>query len=230
MSQQVIVQRVSSTVLAVEDMADVVRRWPDEAARVWTYEAVAGASRNEMVEAIVATGSSVRDVEHSDDLDLVLVYRGSRPVLPREPISVDLRLYERDEVLQNLAACHDYLSWTVRYGRVLFERCEWWTTLRSGWKDRLSLPSVSDALARARRAERLYEKLVEIGDTDAAADLELSMLTSLSRAALSKAGVFAKSRPELADQLCGIGERVLAERLVGALERRTERTTQDFAV
>ena len=114
MSQQVIVQRVSSTVLAVEDMADVVRRWPDEAARVWTYEAVAGASRNEMVEAIVATGSSVRDVEHSDDFDLVLVYRGSRPVLPREPISVDLRLYERDEVLQNLAACHDYLSWTVR--------------------------------------------------------------------------------------------------------------------
>ena len=69
--------------------------------------------------AIVATGSSVRDVVHSDDLDLVLVYRECRPILPRQPISIDLRLYEQDEVLQKLAACHDYLSWTVRYGRVL---------------------------------------------------------------------------------------------------------------
>ena len=63
-----------------------------------------------------------------------------------------------------------------------------------------------------------------------AADLRLSMLTLLSRAASSKADVFAKSRPELPDQLRGIGEGVLAERLIDALERRTERTTQDSAI
>ena len=146
------------------------------------------------------------------------------------PISIDLRLYEQNEVLQKLAACHDYLSWTVRYGRVLFERCDWWTTLRADWKDRLSFPSVTDALERAQKAEGLYKKLIEIGDTDAAADLQLSMLTFLSRAALSKANVFAKSRPELPDQLCEIGERVLAERLIDALERRTERTPKDSAI
>ena len=92
------------------------------------------------------------------------------------------------------------------------------------------MPSVTDALERAQRAEGLYKKLVEIGDTDAAADLQLSMLTFLSRAALSRADVFAKSRPELPEQLRGIGEGVLAERLIDALERRTERTTQDAAI
>ena len=230
MSQQLATERVSGTVFTRDDLSDVVKRWPDEAARVWTYEAVEGAADNEAIEAIVATGSSVRDVEHSDDLDLVLVYRECRPILPRQPISIDLRLYEQDDVLQKLAKCHDYLSWTVRYGRVLFESRDWWTTLRADWKDRLSLPSVTDALERAQKAEGLYKKLIEIGDTDAAADLQLSMLTFLSRAALSKANVFAKSRPELPDQLCQIGERVLAERLIDALERRTERTPKDSSI
>ncbi len=230
MSQQLASERASGTVFTTGDLSGVVKRWPDEAARVWTCEAVGGATENGAIEAIVATGSSVRDVEHSDDLDLVLVYRERRPILPRPPISIDLRLYEQDEVLEKLAACHDYLSWTVRYGQVLFERCDWWTTLRADWQDRLSLPAASDALERAQKAEGLYKKLIEIGDVDAAADLQLSMLTFLSRAALTEADVFAKSRPELPEQLRGIGERVLAERLIDALERRTERTTQASAI
>ena len=230
MSQQLTSERVSGTVFTTGSLSGVVKRWPDEAARVWTREAMAGARDSEAIMAIVATGSSVRDVEHSDDLDLVLVYGECRPILARPPISIDLRLYEQDEVLQKLAAGHDYLSWTVRYGRALFERCDWWTALRADWNDRLSLPSVTDALERAHKAEGLYKKLVEIGDADAAADLQLSMLTFLSRAALSKANVFAKSRPELPDQLCEIDERVLAERLIDALERRTERTPKDSAI
>ena len=125
MSQQLATERATSTVFTTADLSDVVKRWPDEAARIWTHEAVEGAADNEAIEVIVATGSSVRDVEHSDDLDLVLVYGECRPILPRQPISIDLRLYEQDDVLQKLAACHDYLSWTVRYGRVLFERCGW---------------------------------------------------------------------------------------------------------
>ena len=230
MSQQLTSERVSSTVFTTGNLSDVVKRWPDEAARAWTCEAVGGATENEAVKAIVATGSSVRDVEHSDDLDLVLMYGECQPILARPPISIDLRLYEQDEVLQKLAAGHDYLSWTVRYGAVLFERRDWWTTLRADWQDRLSLPSVTDALKRAQRAEGLYRKLFEIGDAEAAADLQLSMLTFLSRAALSNADVFAKSRPELPDQLHGIGERELAERLIDALERRTERTTRDSVI
>ena len=206
--------------LALDDALRAVRRWPSEVARSWTLGAVAGAEQNEAIVAIVASGSAVRAVEHSDDLDLVLAYRHRRPGLPRPPIDVDLRQYERGEVARKLEAGHDYLSWTVRHGRALFERDGWWSRLRENWNDRLPLPSAAEARERASNAERRRDEMLAIGDRDAAADLEITMLTHLARAALGEAGVFPLSRPELAGQLGGIGERALAERLAAALVGR----------
>lgn len=230
MTQQLTPERATSAQHAAGKRHAAVQRWPDDPARAWTLDAVELATAKEDILAIVATGSAVRDVEHSDDLDLLLVYRGCRPVMPRPPISIDLRCCGHDEVLQKLKDGHDYLFWTVRYGRALFERGSWWTTLRTDWKDRLSLPSVTEARERAQKAERLYQKMTDFGDTDAAADLELSMLTCLGRAALSEANVFPKSRPEIPYQLREIGERELADRLVSAIERRTKRTLADSAI
>ena len=203
-----------------DERLGAVRSWPDEAAQVWTLDLVQGASRNRAIEAIIASGSAVRDVECSDDLDLVLVYREDRPGLPRPPMTIDLRQYERADVKRKLAGRHDYLSWTVRYGQVLFERDGWWTRLRAHWNSRLMLPSVAEAQERARKAERLYDQLREVGDRDAADDVRISMLTHLARAALSSARVFPKSRPELAGQLRSIGEQALADSLAEALARR----------
>ena len=121
---------------------------------------------------------------------------------------------------RKLAGCHDYLSWTVRYGQVLFERDGWWTRLRADWNSRLMLPSVAEAQERARKAGRLYDQLREVGDRDADDDVRISMLTHLARAALSSARVFPKSRPELAGQLRSIGEQALADSLAEALARR----------
>lgn len=205
---------------AVGEALAAVRSWPSPGARAWTSDAVTGAKRIAAIEAIVASGSAIRDVADSDDLDLVLVYRERRPSLPRPPIDVDLRQYEQADVPRKLATGHDYLSWTVRYGQVLFERHEWWSRLRSDWDDRLSLPSATEARARARRAARLFEEMRALGDRDAAAELNLSMLTHLARAALCDVGVLPQSRPELADQLKGIGEQLLAHRLADALEHR----------
>ena len=170
--------------------------------------------------AVVASGSAVRDVEQSDDLDLLMVYAMRRPSLPRPPIDVDLRLYEQTNALRKLEAGHEYLSWTIRYGRVLFEREAWWTRLSEVWIDRLALPSADEARERARKAKRLYDDVVAIGDRDAAAELLVSMLTNLARAALGTVGVFPKSRPELAEQLRGIGNQALADRLAHALAHR----------
>ncbi|MCY3849596.1 MAG: hypothetical protein OXF75_02185 [Acidimicrobiaceae bacterium] len=230
MTKQLTPERAANAEHAAGNRHAAVHRWPDDPARTWTLDAVERAAANEAILAIVATGSSVRDVEHSDDLDLVLVYRGCRPVMPRPPISIDLRRCGHDEVLQKLKDGHDYLSWTVRYGTALFERGSWWTILRTDWKGRLSLPSVAEARERAQKAERLYQKMTELGDTDAAAELELSMLTFLGRAALSEAKVFPKSRPEIPYQLQEIGERELADRIVSALERRTKRTLADSTI
>ena len=119
-----------------------------------------------------------------------------------------------------LAAGHDYISWTVRFGRPLFERNRWWTALRSEWNDRLALPSASEARARARKTERLYKEMRAAGDHDAASELEVSLLTHLARAALSDASVYPESRPELSRQLRQIDQGPLADRLDAALDRR----------
>ncbi len=200
-----------------------VQRWPDDAARNWALGAIEQAMANETIQAIVATGSSVRDVEFSDDLDLVFVYHECRPAMPRPPISIDLRGYDEAEVTQKLAAGHDYLSWTVRYGQILYERGGWWTSLRADWNDRLSLPSVTEAIARAEKAKCFSMELREAGDEDAADELQLSSLTHICRAELSRAHVFPKSRPELDGQLREIGQHRLADQLSGALESRRAR-------
>ena len=156
----------------------------------------------------------------ADERAEVLVYRERRAGLPRPPISIDLRQYERADVHAKLASGHDFLGWAVRFGRILFERDRWWSQLRVEWVGRLPLPSAAEARERAGKAERISEELSAAGGTSAAAELRLSMLTNLARAALSDAGVFPKSRPELADQLRSIGEVRLADRLAVSMSLR----------
>lgn len=209
-----------ATAPTLEGALDAVRSWPSRAAREWTRDAVAAAYRDAAVDAIVATGSVVRDVNHSDDLDLVLVYRERRPALRRPPMDVDVRQYERADVPRLLKSGHDYLSWTVRFGQPLFERSGWWSSLCAKWGDGIRLPSADEARVRAEQAKRLHDEMLAVGDHDAAAEMQISLLTHLARAALSEAGVFPLSRPELPGQLREIGDRPLADRLDDALGRR----------
>ncbi|MCY3920242.1 MAG: hypothetical protein OXG38_10635 [Chloroflexi bacterium] len=220
MTQQQVTHGASSLQEAPDAPLAAVRVWPSEAARTWTIDALRQAERDAAIQAIVASGSAICEVPQSDDLDLVLVYQGRRASLPRPPIDVDLRQYEQDEVARRLEAGHDYLSSVVRHGQALFDRAGWWSRLRAGWDGRLPLPSGADARARARGAQRLCEEMQAIGDIDAAAELRLSTLTHLARAALSDAGVFPQSRPELVGQLRGVGEGSLADRLADALAHR----------
>ena len=199
---------------------DGVRAWPSSRVRQWTIDAVNLAREDAAIQAIVASGSAVRDVSHSDDLDLVLVYRQHRPRLPRPPVGVDLQQHDEAEIQRKLENGHDFLSWAVRFGRPLFEREQWWSHLRADWNDRLSLPSAAEARERADRAQRLHQEMQALGDHDAATENYIAMLTHLARAALSDAGVLPRSRPELADQLRSIGEQPLADRLDDALARR----------
>lgn len=218
MSSPTITERPRATPASWEA---AVCSWPDDEARDWARRTIRAASQNGAVSAVVATGSAVRDVDRSDDLDLVFVYRAERPSLPRPPISVDLRCYDQADVAARLAAGHSYLSWAVRFGRVLFERDRWWSRLRTVWNDRLLLPSAAEALERARRAERQRDGLAAAGDDDAADELHLTALTHRARAALTRSGIFPQSRPELSAQLRRIGEDALAERLGEALARRS---------
>ncbi len=220
MTQRVTAERTARRLDESDQALAAVRSWPSGRARHWTIDALAVARQDSRILAIVASGSAVRDVAQSDDLDLVLVYRKCRPDLPRPPIGVDLQQHEEAEVPQKLSSGHDFLSWAVRFGRPLFEREQWWSRQRADWNDRLSPPSAAEARKRARRAQRLHEELQTLGDHDAATENYVSMLTHLARATLSDAGVLPRSRPELADQLRQIGEVPLADRLTEALAHR----------
>ena len=220
MTQRLTTERSAHQLEELNKALGAVRSWPSRRARLWTIDALAVAGRNAAIQAIIASGSAVRDVAHSDDLDLVLVYCKCRPNLPRPPIGVDLQQHEEAEVAQKLENGHDFLSWTVRFGLALFERAGWWSQLRADWNDRLSLPSAAEARQRAHRARHLHQEMQSLGDQDAAAELKVSILTHLARAALSDAGVLPRSRPELTDQLRSIGEQPLADRLADALAHR----------
>ena len=51
--------------------------WPDDEARGWARDLMQAARQYGTVNAAVATGSAVRNVDRSDDLDLVLVYQAA---------------------------------------------------------------------------------------------------------------------------------------------------------
>ena len=220
MTQRLTTERSAHRQEELSAALDAVRSWPSSRARQWTIEAVTRAREDAAIQAIVASGSAVREVAHSDDLDLVLVYRERRPGLPRPPIGVDLQQHEQAEIPQKLENGHDFLSWAVRFGRPLFEREQWWTRLRADWNDRLLLPSSAEARKRAHRAQRLHKELQSIGDHDAATENYIAMLTHFARASLSDAGVLPRSRPELAGQLRSIGDQQQADRLDDALAHR----------
>lgn len=220
MTQRLTTERSGRRLEESDQALAAVREWPNSRACRWTTDALAVARKDAVTLAIVASGSAVRDVAQSDDLDLVLVYRKCRPDLPRPPIGVDLQQHDAAEVPPKLASGHDFLSWAVRFGRPLFERDQWWSRLQADWNDRLALPSAAEARKRARRAQQLHQEMQSLGDHDAATENYVSMLTHLARAALSEAGILPRSRPELADQLRQIGEAPLADRLTDALAHR----------
>ena len=204
-----------------QDTLVAVRSWPSERARSWTLTAMRVAGTDPAVRAVVGSGSAVRDVEQSDDLDLVLVYATRRPQPAEGPdrcrpaaVRRDRRPYVNSRPAMN--TCHGQYGTAMRCSSVR----RGWTRLAEAWIDRLLLPSADDARERARKVKRLYDDVVAIGDDDAAAELRVSMLTNLARAALSSAGVFPKSRPELVEQLRRINDQTLADRLAYALAHR----------
>lgn len=197
-----------------------VRKWPSKTAREWCESFVSEASSQSNIDAIVAVGSAIRDVSEIADIDLVVIYSHSKPNFNNLPIDVDIRVYERKKVQKLLSKGHDLLGWSIKLGCVVYERNLYWTKLRSHWINRLPLPSIEQAMARAARTKKLYLNLCAVGDKDAAAEQFVSMLTHLARARLIEAGVFPASRRELEEQLRSIGEKDLAEKLTDALNRR----------
>lgn len=199
-------------------VAGQVLQWPTPRSRDWTKAFLESAERNQNIVAVVAVGSAVRPRVPAADIDLVVICKDPDVLREVPPLEVDLRAYSTADIEARLQSGHDLLGWAVRFGRALFQRELFWDRLRDSWRLRLPLPSSKVARARAASAYRHLTDVFQLGDTDAAHEQALSYLAHLARAELLDRGVYPASRPELAEQLRGIGNYRLAEwldRLMG---------------
>ena len=116
-------------------------------------------------------------------------------------MEMDVRIYAASSVENSIEEGHDMLGWAVKFGRVMFQRDDYWNGVVCRWRDRLPLPDIDSAYARASDSYRWLSEFHGVGDADAAYEHALSYLTHLARAALVERGVYPASRPELLGQL-----------------------------
>ena len=195
---------------ARERSSGAVLRWPTPRSKDWTEAFLDSAGSNPNIVAIVAVGSAVRSQVRSADIDLVVICRDPNALNETRPLEVDLRAYSAADIDARLKAAHDVLGWAVKFGRVLFQRDCFWDRVVESWRDRLPLPSSKLARARAAGAYHHLSNVLQFGDADASHEQALAYSTHLARAELLERGVYPASRPELPQQLRGIGNYRLA--------------------
>lgn len=196
--------------------------WPSVAAQRWVASFAARTCADPATAALVLIGSIARGGRQTLDVDLLYVY-WDRPVDVRDhPLDVDIRAYSATEVLERVSRAQDVISWSLRFGRLICEHRDFWSELKREWHDKLPLPDASVAEERAKRAMRIHQQLLEMGDADAALEQRITLLTHLAWARLLRAGIHPASRPELIQQLQKIGETALADDLANTLHTRAE--------
>ena len=193
-----------------------ILRWPSEEAKIWLHNLMPKLERNRDVCSVIATGSSIRKGVRSADLDLVVLFSGQAKKLDLPPVDVDLRAYSLDAVETLIWQGNDLLGWTVKYGKSLLDKGGAWRHLAQSLRP-VPLPSADIAFERATKTEEILRTILDIGDSDAAQEQLLSLLTHLSRAHLIQRGIYPASRPELPQQLRGADAFKLAELLEQAL-------------
>ena len=200
-----------------------IDKWPSTHAKEWVQSSLQSWRRNSDIRAVVILGSIIRhQANYSTDVDLLVIYEKDKPDYVLPPLDVDIRSYRQEDIESLVLEGHELLCWTIRFGKVLHERDEYWTTLCDNWKDRLPFPSARIADERAERTKQILEDLKAIGDEDAAQEQYITMLTQIARACLIRSDIYPASRPELPDQLRSIGEHELASQLERALQTRHE--------
>ena len=197
-----------------------IYRWPTPRARQWVNGFLGRARHNPNILAVVAIGSAVRSGVESEDLDIIVVCTTARVLCERAPLEVDLRAFDAASVDAKIEAGHDLLGWAIVFGRSMFDRRGTWRRLVKRWAGRVPLPNPEVARARAAQTLKRMREMREIGDEEAAMELEVAYLTHCARGVLAEAGVYGASRPELPDQLRVAGAQQLADKITDALEAR----------
>jgi hypothetical protein len=193
-------------------------RWPTPRAKRWVKDFLSTVESDPNILAVIAMGSSVRPNVTSLDLDLVVICRDSIAFAYCPPMEVDVRKFDAASARQEIQSGSDLLGWCVKFGVVLFDRSKFWNDILREYSNNLPFPSAEVARERAEITKQRAENLLEIGDTEAALEQNISYFTHLARAILIEHAVYPASRPELPHQLRAIGETKLADEFSRALK------------
>jgi hypothetical protein len=160
---------------------------------------------------VALTGSTARKRRTAiSDLDYHVI--GPRPNVIDLPADVDVVATTAERFRHRLIEGDDFAQWTLRFGCVLYDT----GPMRDGMRLILETnlwPDPRRKLESLGRHRSELERLVRIGDEDAARDQLRAMLTTAARGLLLRAGVFPLARDELPSQLKSAGYVGLADAL-----------------
>jgi hypothetical protein len=217
--------------LSTDSKLSAIRRWPTDRSKEWVEHYLSSAESEPKILAVIAVGSSVRDVLRSNDIDLIAI-SNENPVSTQEfpPLEIDFRLYSSEGLEDKIKSGNDYLGWAIHFGKVLHDKDEYWAKLVGRLEGKVPMPSPQVARERAAIAAENLKSLLKVGDSDAALEQVVTLLTHVGRAVLIEAGVYPASRPELPSQLSAIGHPVLAKLLTSGIEGTStpERLLSEF--
>jgi hypothetical protein len=166
-------------------------------------------------EGLALTGSTARRRRTAiSDLDYHVI--GRRPDLSDLPGDIDVVATSSERLHKQLIDGDDFAQWTLRYGCILYDT----GVMREGVRlivDEQLWPSGERKLRALDDHRREVERLIAMGDRDAAQDQVRATLTTVARALLLETGVFPLSRSELPVQLGRAGYGSLAQALAGVI-------------
>jgi len=194
-----------SQAMMQSERLSVIRRWVG-GVKQWLSSFLEAVHFNESIVAVVVMGSVVRERCHRrSDFDLLLLYRGKRPVI-KAPMEVDIRFISIEGLEEQICKGQEIICWALTFGSPLYDPELFWHRLESSWSGRVPYPSALDARERGEKSLARAIEMLEVEDESAADDLVLAAFTQFAREALIKGGVFPASRPELPNQLRNLSE------------------------
>jgi hypothetical protein len=166
-------------------------------------------------EGVALTGSTARAKRTKiSDLDYHVV--GNRPDVLDLPADVDIYESPREMMQAKLLQGDDFVQWTLCCGCILYDT----GVFRDAASTVVERDLWPDGEAKRRRLpelRRLADRLIDVGDRDAAQDQVRAALTSAARGVLLRRGVFPLARSELPAQLRLVGADGLAKSLQAAI-------------
>ena len=164
---------------------------------------------------VALTGSTARAKRTSiSDLDYHVV--GNRPDVRDLPADVDVYESQPDKMRAKLLQGDDFVQWTLCCGCLLYDTGVFREAAVTVVEQDL-WPDGESKLRRLPELRRLAERLIGVGDRDAAQDQVRAALTSAARGVLLQQGVFALARGELPAQLRLVAADSLADSLDAAI-------------